>query len=349
MKRRNIGERYVMKRKMTLIFGGILFGMCAFLGSGRAVSAEEAVSAETAVASGTEVQNSFSSVTPYAAYLSIKEETWVHILPALPQQTIGMLKAGQPAIATGKTDNGWLQIYYAGMIGYVPENRTEAYAVPQTETWSAVPVQTASGGMKINALGDSITYGDKLADTSLSFPNIVSAKAGAAALNNYGWNGSSVAGPHPDRLIDRYPMMERDADLILVLGGTNDYGGYNEQGTALGTLGDMTPDTFYGSLNLLMCGLKQMYPDSEIVFMTPLRRVGYMRRNKSGYCLNEYAAAVREMAAFWGIRVVDLFNEPELDFSSRQASYLVDGLHPNETGQALIGACVYRRLFISNE
>lgn len=324
--------------------------MCIFLGSGRCALAEEGVPVETeaaAAASASGIQDSSSPVTPYAAYVSMKEDTQVHLLPALPQQTIGALKAGQPAIATGKTDNGWLQIYYMGMIGYVQEDRTEAYAVPQPEAWEALPVQTASGALTINALGDSITYGDKLADTSSSFPNIVSAKAGAAALNNYGWNGSNVAGPHPDRLIDRYPAMERDADLVLVLGGTNDYGGYNEQGTALGTIGDMTPDTFYGGLNLLMCGLRQMYPDSEIVFMTPLRRVGYMRRNKSGYCLNEYAAAVREMAEFWGIRVIDLFNEPELDFSSRQASYLVDGLHPNETGQALVGACVYRRLFVS--
>ena len=51
------------------------------------------------------------------------------------------------------------------------------------------------------------------------------------------------------------------------------------------------------------------------------------------------------MAAFWGIRVIDLFNEPELDFSSKQAAYLVDGLHPNAAGHGLVGACVYRKLF----
>lgn len=339
-----------MKRKTALIVSGILFGMCILPGSGRYALAKEEATVETeaaAAASASGTQDSSSPVTPYAAYVSMKADTQVRILPALPHQTIGALKAGQPAIVMGKTDNGWLQIYYMGMLGYVREERTEAYTIPQQAAWEALPVQTAAGALTINALGDSITYGDKLADTSLSFPNIVSARAGAAALNNYGWNGSNVAGPHPDRLIDRYPAMARDADLILVLGGTNDYGGYNERGTALGAGGDMTPDTFYGGLNLLMCGLKQMYPDSEIVFMTPLRRVGYMRRNKSGYCLNEYAAAVREMAGFWGIRVIDLFNEPELDFSSRQASYLVDGLHPNETGQALVGACVYRRLFVS--
>lgn len=331
-----------MKQKTALVLGGILLGMCAFLGNGREVSAEETVSVEAVEAAGTGVQNSSSSVTPYTAYLSVKADTQVHILPGTAWDVIGTLREGQPAIATGKTDNGWTQIYYIGMTGYIPGDAAEGYAVPQPTTWKEISIE---GDIKINALGDSITYGDKLTDTGLSFPNVVSAKSGAVTLNNYGWNGSCVAGPHPDRLIDRYPAMERDANLILVLGGTNDYGGYHEQGTPIGRLGDVTPDTFYGSLNLMMCGLKQMYPDGEIVFMTPLRRVGYMRKNENGYYLNQYAFAIQDMAAFWGIRVIDLFNEPELDFSSKQAAYLVDGLHPNETGHALIGACVYHKLF----
>ncbi len=34
--------------------------------------------------------------------------------------------------------------------------------------------------------------------------------------------------------------------------------------------------------------------------MTPLRRVGYMRRNQNGYYLNQYVFAIQDMAAFWG-------------------------------------------------
>ena len=70
-------------------------------------------------------------------------------------------------------------------------------------------------------------------------------------------------------------------------------GNLTKAGTPVGALGDLTPDTFYGSLNLMMCGLKQMYPDGEIVLMTPLRRVGYMRRNQNGYYLNQYVFAIR--------------------------------------------------------
>ena len=328
-----------MKNKMAVLLGGILFGLGCFLGMGRQVCAEEAIPYNSAV---NLQEGSGVNVSAYTAYLSMKTDTQVYIGPGTAWTALGTLRAGQPAIATGKTDNGWIQIYYIGMTAYIPGDVAGEYEIPAPTLWQAVELQ---GEIKINVLGDSITYGDKLSDRTLAFPNVVSAKCGAVTLNNYGWNGSSVAGPHPDRFIDRYPGMERDANLILVLGGTNDYGGYNEPGTPIGALGDRTRDTFHGGLHLMMCGLKQMYPDSEIVFMTPLRRVGYMRKNKNGYYLNQYVTAIQEEAAFWGIRVIDLFNEPELDFSSKQAVYLTDGLHPNGTGHALLGNCVYRRLF----
>jgi lysophospholipase L1-like esterase len=317
-----------MKEKIAAFVAGITLCLFCFLGAGRDVQAEEPQGAV--------------NVTPYTAYLSMKSDTDVYVMPGTSWAVLGRLQEGQPAIATGKTDNGWFQIYYIGMIGYIPGDATQTWSVPGPTIWGNIAIE---GDIKINALGDSITYGDKLSDRTLAYPNVVAAKTGAVKLNNYGWNGSSMGGPHPDRFIDRYPTMDRDANLILVLGGTNDYGDFNKAGTPIGALGDLTPDTFYGSLNLLMCGLKQMYPDGEIVFMTPLRRVGYMRRNQNGYYLNQYAFAIQDMAAFWGVRVIDLLNEPELDFSSKQSVYLVDGLHPNPTGHALLGACVYRRLF----
>ena len=317
-----------MKKKAVTLLAGMALWLLCFLGSGREAAAQE--------------EQAAIAITPYTAYLSMKADTEVHMMPGTAWIVLGSLREGQPAIATGKTDNGWLQIYYVGMTGYIPGDAVEEYTVPPPTVWREITIE---GEIKINALGDSITYGDKLSDRGQAFPGVVAAKAGAVTLNNYGWNGSSIGGPHPDRLIDRYPAMEPDANLILVLGGTNDYAQFNKMGTPVGAMGDLTPDTFYGALNLLMCGLKQKYPDGEVVFMTPLRRVGYMRRNQNGYYLNQYVTAIQEMAAFWGIRVIDLFNEPELDFSSKQAAYLVDGLHPNAAGHGLVGACVYRKLF----
>ena len=134
-------------------------------------------------------------------------------------------------------------------------------------------------------------------------------------------------------------------DVVLVFGGTNDYAGYNEIGVPLGQPGDVTGDSFYGSLNLLMCGLKQMYPNSRIVFCTPLRRADDMFCNQSGCYLHEYATAIREMAVIYGIQVIDLYNEPELDFTIWGKNCLIDGLHPDATGHFLLGTYLYDHLF----
>lgn len=327
-----------MKRKTAVLLFSILIGVWCFFGEGRQVYAKESLPG----GGNNAAENNAVNMSAYTAYLTVKEDTQVYSGPGENYTPLGILYEGQPAISVARTKDGWLYIYYIGIPAYIPENTTTEYEIPEPVSGQNIEIQ---GDIKINALGDSFTYGDKLKDRSRTFPNVVSGKCCAEVLNEYGLNGSCVAGMNPARLLDRYPEMDRDANLILVLGGTNDYNGAGKSGTPLGAFGDMTGATFYGGLNLMMCGLKQMYPDSEIVFMTPARRWGYTRNNKNGYTLAQYAAAIQEMAAFWGIRVIDLYNEPGLDFGGKQSCYLVDGLHPNTIGHALIGNRVYQRLF----
>ena len=327
-----------MKKKTAVLLMGTVMSIMCLLGSAKTAQAEELPTAAGAAVPITPTVN----VTPETAYLTMKRDVDVHVMPGTSWDVLGKLRAGQPAIVFGNTDNGWKQIYYIGQIGYIPGDAAQPYEIPGPASWQDFSIE---GDIKINALGDSITYGDKLSNPLFAYPHQLGAACNAAKVNNYGWCGSAIAGIHPDKFIDRYFAMDRDANLILVFGGTNDYGGYKEKGTSIGKIGDTSYDCFYGSLNLMMCGLKQMYPKGEIVFMTPLKRVGYLRRNQSGYCLNQYVTAINEMANFYGIRVIDLFNEPELDFASKKNLYLVDGLHPNEMGQALISAHIYRKLF----
>lgn len=321
-----------MKKSLAVLLMSVIVGTGAFLESVQPVQASETAQGG-------------NEVTPYSAYLSTKKDNQVHILPGTSHPSLGVLKEGSPAIALGKTGNGWIQIYYMGMIGYVPGDAVENYHMPEPTRWDVIDFEGEP--VRINALGDSITFGDTLSSQDKAYPAVLGEKAGASAVNNYGWNGSNMAGNHPDRLVDRYPLMERDANLILVMGGTNDYGGYFTEGTPLGQMGDMTPDTFYGGVNLLMCGLKQMYPEGNLVFITPLKRRRYMRRNQYGYAMADYVAAIEQMGNFYGIRVLNAFEEPELDFSSKQAIYLSDGLHPNAKGQALLAGYLYRKLISS--
>ena len=72
--------------------------------------------------------------------------------------------------------------------------------------------------------------------------------------------------------------------------------------------GDVRGETFYGSLNLMMCGLRQMYPEGRIVFMTPLRRNGDRNRNAKGYALSRYVSAIQNRGNFL---YDELFERPE--------------------------------------
>ncbi len=291
------------------------------------------------IAGAGNISHAQAAVKPHAAYISMKEDTPVRKDASPSAASIGTIIKNAPAIVTGKTDNGWLQIYYIGQFGFVPESATMDYVL------NVRSLTRATAPLKINALGDSITFGDKLDNSLYGYAPLVSAMLGAEKFNNYGLNGSAVGGlNHVNTFLTRYPMMDRDANLILVFGGTNDYEFTYMAGTPLGQLGDFRGDTFYGALNYLMCGLKQMYPNSEIVFMTPLKRVYHNRPNLNGHILSQYADAILETAPAYGIKVIDLFHAPELDFISNSKTYLVDGLHPNVRGHSVVATYVYHEL-----
>ena len=126
--------------------------------------------------------------------------------------------------------------------------------------------------------------------------------------------------------------MDATANFIIVFGGTNDYG----TNTELGSYGDISGETFYGGLNLMMCGLKQRYPDAEVIFLTPLRRLNDSRKNKIGKTLEDYVKAMIKMGEFYDIPVLDLYSAKELDFVKNRYTYMRDGIHPNDKAHVII-------------
>ena len=96
--------------------------------------------------------------------------------------------------------------------------------------------------------------------------------------------------------------------------------------------------------------LLERYPEALIVFMTPLHRLGesghaYNGRGvRNAADLQDYVDAIIEVAAYYGIPVLDLFRisgiQPEIP--AIRERYMPDGLHPCDAGheriaQRLIG------------
>ena len=204
-------------------------------------------------------------------------------------------------------------------------------------------------GKKINFLGDSITEGHGTSAPEKIYLNLVKEKCSLAEARNYGIGGTRIArqtkpSAEPRHDLDfckRMDEMDEDADVVVVFGGTNDFG----HGDApLGTFDDRDVNTFYGACHFLMEGLINKYPCAEIVFMTPVHRVSEMNMKGDGNkeynvaALETYVNIIKEVAKYYAIPVLDLFSvsriQPRIDILKEK--YCPDGLHPNDAGHAII-------------
>lgn len=198
-------------------------------------------------------------------------------------------------------------------------------------------------GKKINFLGDSITEGVGVQSKEEIYLNVMKEKEQLAEARNYGIGGTRLArqksvenyGPSYSA---RFSEMDDDADVVVVFGGTNDFG----HGDApFGTFEDRQNDTFFGACHTLMQGLIEKYPAATIVFMTPLHRCTEDQPSVgNGLPLKAYVDAIKQTAEYYAIPVLDLYAtsgiQPRVEAVMNR--YCPDGLHPNAAGHQLIAS-----------
>lgn len=204
-----------------------------------------------------------------------------------------------------------------------------------------------------NFLGDSITEGHGTTGQDKTFHQLIAKRYGMKTARNYGIGGTRFARqgtasvqPIWDRnFCDRFSEMDDDAQLVVVFGGTNDFG----HGDApLGSFADREPITFYGACHYLMSGLLNKYPESRIVIMTPLHRCNEDNPKGDGNKaynvapLSEYVRIIKEVAEYYSLPVLDLWAcsgiQPKAEVIKRM--YCPDGLHPNDAGHARLAEVI---------
>lgn len=196
-------------------------------------------------------------------------------------------------------------------------------------------------GKKVAFLGDSITQGALASSEEKNFVTLFGKNEGATALN-YGLGGTRIARqtkpsdpPHHDRdFVMRSDGIEKDADAVVVFGGTNDYG----HGDApFGKEGDNTVYTFCGACEVLFGKLDKEFPRAVKVAITPLGREGEENPPAGKRPLADYAAEVKAAALRHGWHVLDFYamckSDPEMVEVRKK---LADGLHPDDFGHAMI-------------
>ena len=205
-------------------------------------------------------------------------------------------------------------------------------------------------GLTINFLGDSITEGHSVANIAQNrYDNVLKELCGLREVRNYGIGGTRIAHqfrPSAEARWDlnfcgRAEKMNPDADIVVVFGGTNDYG----HGDApFGKPGDSDRGTYCGAVRWLMNRLCELYPGKVIVFMTPARRLGDLAPSASesryypSLPLKAYVDVILETAKDYPIHVLDLYEKLGIDpnLQADREQYTAEGLHFNDAGHRVI-------------
>lgn len=134
-------------------------------------------------------------------------------------------------------------------------------------------------------------------------------------------------------------VKDSNPDILTILGGTND----RHRGVTIGTnaectklLADKDKTTYKGALSWLIETFLTWKPTLEIVILTPLQ-------GNWGYDYTEYVNAAKEVAHFYALPFINLFEESGISIFNA-ATYTTDGLHPNEAGGKRIADLVISKL-----
>lgn len=210
-------------------------------------------------------------------------------------------------------------------------------------------------GLKANFLGDSITEGSGASDPENVYWRVLARETGLIA-RGYGIGGTRIARQKNISANERWDLdfcmraeqMDKDADIICVFGGTNDYGHGDAR---IGGPDDKDVYTFYGALNHLYTYLIETYPKAFIFVMTPLHRINENRNTGDGYktpslTLKGYVDIIRETAEKYSLPVLDLYADSGIypDNEISKNTWTADGLHPNDAGYRKIAGMIKKFL-----
>lgn len=195
------------------------------------------------------------------------------------------------------------------------------------------------------SFGDSITAQNKWQP--------LAASALGLAHSNFGVGGRRVSGKTGMCQDSAINLIPSDANLVMVLGGTNDWA----QSVVLGNTESTNSEEFYGAYNQMCQKLTTRFPSSTIVLLTtpygelPNRlsdgsNWSNAYTNNVGLTTREYAEAVRVMGKRWGFPVIDL---SDCGWNSINVSAFTEAdgghIHPNTDGAKRIArVCIGRLL-----
>lgn len=193
---------------------------------------------------------------------------------------------------------------------------------------------------KITFLGDSITRGVGASEVvdgkEKSYVYYVQEMLGCE-VENLSVAGCSLGGYGGDTSIANYvQFIPDDTDMIVVMGGINDFLGYNSY-----YIDDNAEDgTYKGEVINVMESIRERFPDTPVYFITlyPNRAEDIATVTGKGL-FSSYMGYQVTMAERYDIRVIDMYGTGYLDNADDKSygEFFFDLIHPNDNGYRLIG------------
>ena len=196
------------------------------------------------------------------------------------------------------------------------------------------PVEKQQVTLHVACLGDSITYGYKLADrVHKSYPALLSQQSdGLWHVLNLGVNGATVIkkGDIPIIAQKAYQrLISSEPDVVMIMLGTNATKNTNWQ-----FIGDFVSD--YAAL---IGTIERLSPRSHIIICSIPPVLTDRPSGISADRTKEINILVKKVVDIAGVDFIDINN-----FLSKKPSLFIDGIHPNVSGDQKIANMVFKKI-----
>gem|GEM_PF-3014714 len=203
-------------------------------------------------------------------------------------------------------------VYWSGKLANGEMTRTNlAYGFTGSREFAVIKlgagVNRTAGYKKVISFGDSIAGGSGVAK-EWTYQGLIAGIFDSEVIN-LGYGGYSYSsyggGASLTTKIKDIPYSS-DRCLVLIEAGTNDFSLNSPAGLTTYT-GD---NTVAGALKIIMTGIKERMPYSDILILSPIKNSYGYSKNKRGVTLEAYSKTILDVANAYGYQTIDLFNEP---------------------------------------
>ncbi|WP_139902972.1 SGNH/GDSL hydrolase family protein [Clostridium thermarum] len=211
---------------------------------------------------------------------------------------------------------------------------------------------------KVVKINKAVIYGDSISTRNHGdggYEALIKEKLNINEIYNHAIGSSGISKATPNSLVgllDNEANIHKDADLIILWHGTNDW----YWGAPLGDASSNDENTFYGAVRAVINKLRKLYPGANIVYLTPIFRYeipdkcavkeeGYISKNSINLTLIDYYEAIMELSVMLGFTTIDMRKLTNFHYYNAE-KYFEDYIHPNEVGYKRIADIIASKVAV---